>query len=119
MEKRRFGKTEHMSSIVTFGGAALWSVLQGEADAAIELARLAVQTCLFPLWECEHGEYNISTPSRIYIKRPERKKPVMDYLKQQGRFRHLFRSEQKDILNQIQQRVDREWAVLLKRAGIS
>jgi len=38
MEKRRFGKTEHMSSIITFGSAALWSVTQGEADAAIELA---------------------------------------------------------------------------------
>ena len=38
MEKRRLGKTEHMSSIITFGSAALWSVTQGEADAAIELA---------------------------------------------------------------------------------
>lgn len=38
MEKRRLGKTEHMSSVVTFGSAALWSVTQGEADAAIELA---------------------------------------------------------------------------------
>ena len=38
MEKRRLGKTEHMSSIITFGGAALWKVSQAEADAAIELA---------------------------------------------------------------------------------
>ena len=38
MEKRRLGKTEHMSSIITFGSAALWEVSQVEADAAIELA---------------------------------------------------------------------------------
>jgi aryl-alcohol dehydrogenase-like predicted oxidoreductase len=38
MEKRRLGKTGHMSSILTFGGAALWRVTQAEADAAIELA---------------------------------------------------------------------------------
>jgi aryl-alcohol dehydrogenase-like predicted oxidoreductase len=38
MEKRRLGKTEHMSSILTFGSAALWKVSQAEADAAIELA---------------------------------------------------------------------------------
>lgn len=38
MEKRRLGKTGHMSSIVTFGGAALWLVSQAEADAGIELA---------------------------------------------------------------------------------
>lgn len=38
MENRKLGKTEHMSSILTFGGAALWLVSQEEADAAIELA---------------------------------------------------------------------------------
>ena len=38
MIKRRLGKTEHMSSILTFGSAALWQVSQPEADTAIELA---------------------------------------------------------------------------------
>lgn len=38
MIKRRLGKTEHMSSILTFGSAALFQVSQAEADAAIELA---------------------------------------------------------------------------------
>lgn len=38
MEKRRLGKTEHKSSIIVFGGAALYKVSQAEADAAIELA---------------------------------------------------------------------------------
>ena len=38
MEKRRLGKTGHMSTIITFGSAAFWKVSQAEADAAIELA---------------------------------------------------------------------------------
>lgn len=38
MEKRRLGKTGHMSSILTFGSAAFWKVSQAEADAAIKLA---------------------------------------------------------------------------------
>jgi aryl-alcohol dehydrogenase-like predicted oxidoreductase len=38
MEKRRLGKTGQMSSIVTFGGAALWLVSQAEANAGIEMA---------------------------------------------------------------------------------
>jgi len=38
MEKRRLGKTEHMSSVIAFGSAALWKVSQAQADAAIELA---------------------------------------------------------------------------------
>ena len=38
MEQRRLGKTEHMSSIITFGGAALWDVSQSEANNAAEMA---------------------------------------------------------------------------------
>ena len=38
MEQKRLGKTEHMSSLLTFGGAALWNVTQAEADAAIDMA---------------------------------------------------------------------------------
>lgn len=38
MQKRRLGRTGHMSSLVTFGAAALWNASQAEADAAIELA---------------------------------------------------------------------------------
>jgi aryl-alcohol dehydrogenase-like predicted oxidoreductase len=38
MELRKLGKTNHMSSVVAFGGAALWKISQAEADAAIEMA---------------------------------------------------------------------------------
>ncbi len=38
MKVRRLGKTEHMSSIIALGGAALWQIEQAEADEAIEMA---------------------------------------------------------------------------------
>ncbi len=38
MENRRLGRTGHMSSVLTFGAAALWQVTEAEAEAAIELA---------------------------------------------------------------------------------
>ena len=38
MEKRRLGKTEHMSTILTLGGAAFWNATEAEADASINLA---------------------------------------------------------------------------------
>ena len=38
MERRRLGKTEHQSSVVTFGTYAIGSVSQAEADRAIEFA---------------------------------------------------------------------------------
>lgn len=36
MEKRRFGRTNHMSTVAIFGGAALWDTSQARADAAME-----------------------------------------------------------------------------------
>ena len=36
METRRFGRTEHMSTVAIFGAAALWEVDQAEADAVME-----------------------------------------------------------------------------------
>ena len=50
---------------------------------SIEIARLAVQTGLFPLVEFERGEVVSVMP----IREP---KPVAEYLKNQNRFRHLF-----------------------------
>ncbi|GAB3549934.1 pyruvate synthase subunit PorB [Noviherbaspirillum agri] len=49
----------------------------------IKLARLAVETGLFPLFEAEHGEITNSTKIR-------RREPVEEYLKLQKRFAHLF-----------------------------
>ena len=38
METRRLGSTEHMSSLLTFGAAALWQVTEAETESALELA---------------------------------------------------------------------------------
>ena len=36
MEKRRFGRTGHMSTVAIFGAAALWEMPQEDADAVLE-----------------------------------------------------------------------------------
>lgn len=36
MEKRRFGRTNHLSTVAIFGGAAFWDCTQAQADAAME-----------------------------------------------------------------------------------
>ena len=54
-----------------------------DGAATIEVARLAVQTGLFPLLEMERGELTAVMP----IRKP---RPVRDYLVLQNRFRHLF-----------------------------
>jgi pyruvate ferredoxin oxidoreductase beta subunit len=52
-----------------------------------EMARLAFQTGLYPLYEIIRGQLKAHAP-------PKEWKPVEEYLKPQGRFRHLFRSAQ-------------------------
>jgi pyruvate ferredoxin oxidoreductase beta subunit len=50
----------------------------------IQVAKLAVETGLFPIFDYEDGEL-------VKVRKPGKKlKPVEEYLKVQGRFKHLF-----------------------------
>ncbi len=73
-------------------------------ELTIKLGRLAVQTGVFPLYEVEDGRHKLSV-------HPAKLKPVTDYLKLQGRFRHLS----EETIAEIQQRVDREYTKLLEK----
>ncbi len=73
-------------------------------ELTIELGRLAIQTGIFPLYEIENGEYKLSV-------KPPKLKPVQDYLKLQGRFRHLS----EETITEIQQRVDKEYIKLIEK----
>ncbi|HZQ63350.1 MAG TPA: thiamine pyrophosphate-dependent enzyme [Casimicrobiaceae bacterium] len=77
----------------------------GAAPAdTIRLARLAVESGLFPLFEAVHGELAGSTPIRHKV-------PVTEYLKLQKRFAHLFGSTPDGArLAQIQAIADRNIA---------
>jgi len=74
-------------------------------DLTVRLGRLAVETGIFPLYEVENGTY------RLNFDFPKLR-PVTDYMKLQGRFRHLS----EDVINEIQQRVNAEYAKLKERA---
>jgi pyruvate ferredoxin oxidoreductase beta subunit len=86
---------------------------------SIELSRLAVETCIFPLWEAVNGEYQLSTPSKLYALAPQKKKPVKEYLEVQGRFRHLFTPKYEKMIDQIQNQTDAKWKRLLKKCGMT
>lgn len=85
----------------------------------IEIARLAVETCIFPLWEAVNEEYRLSPQSKIMALKPERKKPVTEYLKMQRRFRHLFTPKFEYVIDNIQKIVDKRWNKLLKKCDMS
>ncbi|HNS04436.1 MAG TPA: 3-methyl-2-oxobutanoate dehydrogenase subunit beta [Candidatus Saccharicenans sp.] len=77
-------------------------------DDTVKLARLAVQTGYFPLYEIENGE-----KWTLNLKIKERK-PITDYLKMQGRFRHL----KQDEIDLIQAEVDANYQRILKKCGL-
>ena len=84
---------------------------RSRTDDAILLSRLAVATCHWPLYEIEYGV------TKITIK-PKEKKPVIDFLKPQGRFKHLFSPENEWLLKKFQENVDKEWERLQKEASL-
>jgi pyruvate ferredoxin oxidoreductase beta subunit/2-oxoisovalerate ferredoxin oxidoreductase beta subunit len=75
------------------------------SDMAVKISRLAVQSNFFPLYEIEDGvKYTINEKGN---------RPVGDYLKTQRRFRNLT----DDDIGQIQELIDEDWRLLLKKAG--
>jgi pyruvate ferredoxin oxidoreductase beta subunit len=95
-------------------GAKFMNVLQPcrlgwgyKPEETLVLARLAFDTCFWPVYEVENGVYKIS--------KPKEKKPVVEYLKTQDRFRHLFKPGNEQLLAGIQSEVDRRWEQLLAK----
>jgi pyruvate ferredoxin oxidoreductase beta subunit len=82
---------------------------RSKTNDAIMLSRLAVNTCYWPLYEIENGVTKITVT-------PKEKIPVAEFMKPQGRFKHLFTPENEGLLQQVQEEVDREWEKLQKEA---
>jgi pyruvate ferredoxin oxidoreductase beta subunit len=74
----------------------------------MEIGRIAADTCFWPLYEVENGKYKVTL-------KPREKKPVVDFLSLQDRFRHLKKPENVGILEEIQKDVDRRWELLLAK----
>ena len=81
-----------------------------DTSESIKMARLAVQTKFFPVYEIEQSKYRLS----VKVPKPL---PVEELLKSQGRFSHLFKPEHKGEIEKIQRWVDVNWDRLLKLCG--
>ena len=68
----------------------------------MEICKLAVETCYWPLFEVDHGNW-------ILNYEPKKKLPIEDFLRPQGRFKHLFKKGNEELLVQFQEEVDRRW----------
>ena len=82
-----------------------------DESKGVELAKTAVDTCVWPLYEVENGKYKLNY-------KPKEKKSVLEWIKPQGRFRHLFKEENAWILEEFQKKVDEEWEELNRLAAL-
>ncbi|HUI27054.1 MAG TPA: pyruvate synthase, partial [Candidatus Kryptonia bacterium] len=75
-----------------------------EPADSVEVAKLAVDTGVWPLKEAHNGDL-------IHTVIPHRRHPIEEYLRPQARYRHLFDPvRQDDVIRQLQADVDRYWA---------
>ncbi|MFT5871510.1 MAG: pyruvate ferredoxin oxidoreductase beta subunit [Clostridium sp.] len=80
------------------------------SEDLMEICRLAVETCYWPLYEVEDGKWTLNYT-------PKKKLPIEEFLKPQGRFKHLFKSGKEHLIAEMQAEVDKRWEELLVRCG--
>ncbi len=83
---------------------------RSKTNDAITLSKIAVNTCYWPLYEVENGITKITV-------KPKDKKPITDFLKPQGRFKHMFAPGNEWMLKHAQEYVDEQWKRLQKEAA--
>ena len=69
-------------------------------DSALEIARRAVETRVFPLWEADHGRFRLTHP----VARP---RPLAEFTGLMGRFRHLKDAELEALSRSVEARYQR------------
>lgn len=77
-----------------------------ETSDLMEINKLAVETCFWPLYEVIEGRYVVNY-------KPKNKLPVAEFLKKQNRFKHLFKAGNEWMVESFQKEVDKRWQELL------
>ena len=75
----------------------------------LDICKKAVDTCFWPLFEVIDGEWIVNYT-------PKKKLPIEEFLRPQGRFKHLFTPGKEELIADIQAEVDRRWDELLRKA---
>jgi len=72
----------------------------------MDINKLAVETCYWPLYEVIDGVYKITY-------KPTKKQPIENFLKPQKRFKHMFKPGNEWMIEEFQKEVDKRWQELL------
>ncbi|HOE27325.1 MAG TPA: thiamine pyrophosphate-dependent enzyme [bacterium] len=79
-------------------------------ENSLDVCKLAVETCYWPLFEVENGVWKLNY-------RPRQKLPITEWIKHQKRFSHLMKPENQPLVALMQEEVDRRWNELLSLCG--
>ncbi|MDD2189874.1 MAG: thiamine pyrophosphate-dependent enzyme [Eubacteriales bacterium] len=79
-----------------------------ETEDIAEICRLAVESRVWPLFEVKDGVWKLNYE-------PKKWTPVEDYMKKQGRFKHLFKKDNEWMIEEAQKYVDEKWEALLAK----
>ena len=79
-----------------------------DASDLAEICKLAVDTCVWPMYEIVEGEYHLTYE-------PRKKLPVERFLEKQGRFKHMFQPGNEWMIEDAQKYVDQKWEKLLAK----
>ncbi len=83
---------------------------QYPSEDLAQICKMAVETCVWPLYEVIDGEYFLSYE-------PRKKLPVEEFMKLQGRFRHCFKPGNEWTIEEAQRSVDEKWNKLLAKCN--
>ena len=75
-------------------------------DMLMQINKLAVETCYWPLYEVIDGKYKINY-------KPAKKLPIEEFLRPQKRFKHMFKPGNEWMIEEFQKEVDARWQELL------
>ena len=104
-----------VSRALEIDGPAFINILQPchrgwgcKPEDSIELARVAVETRWWPLYEVDHGRWKVSY-------KPKNVVPIGEWFKLQARFKHLIANDKDNIVGWHQEQLERNWTALLAK----
>ena len=79
-------------------------------EKTVEMGSLAVETGAWALYEFENEKMTFNGRSKLILEKKIDRKPIEEWIRYQGRFRHLFAPIKDDkSIKEIQDHVDRIW----------
>jgi len=79
-------------------------------NKTVSMGKLAIETGAWTLWEYENDDVVFNGKSKLLLEKKIEPKPIEEWLKYQGRFKHLFVPKRNEkMLQRIQEHTDAQW----------